>query len=81
MGIPIYSMFGYNEILRDIIFTNFFYYYICEKHFNELEVIKERCRYLFAKRITYNLQDDIWENIWEDVVKKLQKNDNDFLFI
>ena len=81
MGILIDSIFmNYDdcrEKLKNIIFTNFFYYAIfCDDNV-EIEFIKMRCRNLLQNELTMLFEDNVWENIWNQAYRQIQHDIND----
>jgi len=85
MGIPISSRFinivECKEILKDIIFTNFFYYSILDNYdLDEVEYIKNRCKILLESRVQINVN-QIFNQLWNSVYIELIDDKIDMMFL
>ncbi len=83
MGITIDSVFinikKCEELLEDIIITNFFYYSLVYDEDEELDYIKKRCKELLINRIF--VSDDIFENIWRKIYVKINYSNEELLYL
>ena len=68
------------ESVKDIIFTNFLYYTLFFE-IDTMNFVKSICKRLLYERICYDLSDDIWEYIWDRVIRTIDLNDDNFLFL
>jgi len=71
----------YKIKLRDIIFTNFFYYSLIDSDNEELDLIRERCRYLLTIQVRRNIEERVWENVWNSVYFDIIQEPNNHIFL
>lgn len=66
--------------LKEIIFTNFFYYSLTDDDEDELLLIKNMCKEMLETEMNVCV-DFCWERIWDGVYKEVVNPDYDFLFL
>lgn len=82
MGIPISSLFcnvgECKNKLRDIIFTNFFYYsLIYDYNEDERVVIEEYCKRFLSEELGGYIDNNLWEIIWNELIAELELERSD----
>jgi len=88
MGIPISSLFinikECEKKLKDIIFDNFYYYFLVSDYTDEefIESIEESCKFLLEREMNTKFDDYSWDYIWLNYINKLRTSHNvNYLFI